>query len=70
MTTKETLEYAENLIQKEIDETFVTISDWSRQYADHSEVFISFKQKRSEELKDLYKHLENIQRMISNYRTV
>ena len=64
MTThKETYEYCEQLINKEIDEVFVTVSSWSREYADHNEEFIYFKQRRSQELKDLYKHLENIQIM-------
>ena len=62
-TPKETYEYCEQLINKEIDEVFVTVSSWSREYADHNEEFISFKQRRSQELKDLYKHLENIQIM-------
>ena len=62
-TPKETYEYCEQLINKEIDEVFVTVSRWSREYADHNEEFISFKQRRSQELKDLYKHLENIQIM-------
>jgi hypothetical protein len=62
-TLKETYEYCEQLINKEIDEVFVTVSSWSREYADHNEEFISFKQRRSQELKDLYKHLENIQIM-------
>ena len=62
-TLKETYEYCEQLINKEIDEVFVTVSRWSREYADHNEEFISFKQRRSQELKDLYKHLENIQIM-------
>jgi hypothetical protein len=66
-THKETYEYCENLIQKEIDGVFVTISSWSREYADHNEEFISFKQRRSEELKELYKHLENIQKMKTSY---
>ena len=35
------------LIQKEIDEVFVTVSSWSREYADHNEEFISFKQRKS-----------------------
>lgn len=68
-TTKDTYEYCENLIQKEIDGVFVTISSWSRECADHNEEFISFKQKRSEELKILYKHLENIQKMKFSYTT-
>jgi hypothetical protein len=62
-TPKETYEYCEQLINKEIDEVFVTVSSWSREYADHNEEFISFKQRRSQELKNLYKHLENIQIM-------
>jgi hypothetical protein len=62
-TLKETYEYCEQLINKEIDEVFVTVSRWSREYADHNEEFISFKQRRSQELKNLYKHLENIQIM-------
>jgi hypothetical protein len=62
-TPKETYEYCEQLINKEIDEVFVTVSRWSREYADHNEEFISFKQRRSQELKNLYKHLENIQIM-------
>ena len=66
-TPKETYEYCEQLIQKEIDEVFVTISNWGRECSDHNEEFISFKKKRSNELKDLYKHLENIQAMKTSY---
>jgi hypothetical protein len=51
------------------DPAFVTISSWSREYADHNEEFISFKQRRSEELKDLYKHLDNIQKLKTSYLT-
>ncbi len=66
-TPKETYEYCEQLINREIDEVFVIVSSWSREYADHNEEFISFKQRRSEELKDLYQHLENIQKMKTLY---
>jgi hypothetical protein len=66
-TYEETYEYVEHLIQEKIDEVFVTVSSWSREYADHNEEFISFKQRRSGELKDLYKHLENIQKMKTSY---
>ena len=66
-TSKETYEYCEHLIQEKIDEVFVTVSSWGREYADHNEEFISFKQRRSEELKDLYNHLENIQKMKTSY---
>jgi hypothetical protein len=66
-TPKETYEYCEHLVQEKIDEVFVAVSNWSREYDDHSEEFISFKQRRSEELKELYKHLENIQSMKTSY---
>lgn len=66
-TPKETYEYCEHIIQEKIDEVFVTVSSWSRECADHNEEFISFKQKRSEEFKDLYNHLENIQKMKTSY---
>ena len=68
-TTKDTYEYCENLIQKEIDGVFATVSSWSREYADHNEEFISFKQRKSEELKNLYKHLDNIQKLKTSYLT-
>ena len=68
-TTEDTYEFCENLIQKEIDEVFVTVSSWSREYADHNEEFISFKQRKSEELKNLYKHLDNIQKLKTSYLT-
>ena len=68
-TPKETFDYCEHLIQEKVDETFVNISSWSRECADHNEEFIFFKQKRSEELKILYKHLENIQKMKFSYTT-
>jgi hypothetical protein len=61
--SKDTLEYAESLIQNRIDDVLLEISKWSRECADHNEEFISFKQSRSEELKLLYKRLENIQQM-------
>ena len=67
--TKDTLEYAESLIQNRIDEVLLEISKWSRECADHNEEFISFKQSRSEELKLLYKRLENIQQMRTSYRS-
>lgn len=70
ITTKDTYEYCEDLIQKEIDGVFATVSSWSREYADHNEEFISFKQRKSEELRDLYKHLDNIQRLKTSYLTV
>jgi hypothetical protein len=66
-TPKETYEYCEQLIQKEIDEVFVTISKWSRECADHNEEFISFKERKSNVLKELYKHLENIQQIKKSY---
>ena len=66
-TLKETYEYCEQLIQKEIDEVFVTISKWGKECADHNEEFISFKERKSSELKDLYKHLQNIQVMKTSY---
>ena len=66
-TPKETFEYCEQLIQKEIDEVFVTISKWSREYEDHNEEFISFKERRSSDLKKLYKHLENLKSMKTSY---
>ena len=66
-TPKETFEYCEQLIQKEIDEVFVTISKWGKECADHNEEFISFKERKSSELKKLYKHLENIQVMKTSY---
>ena len=68
-TTKDTYEYAEKLINKEIDELFALISKWSRECADHNEEFIIFKYKKSEELKKLYKHLENIQALKTSYTT-
>ena len=64
---KDTYEYAEKLISIEIDELFALISKWSRECADHNEEFIIFKHKKSEELKVLYKHLENIQKMRTSY---
>ena len=67
--TKDTLEYAESLIQNRIDDVLLEISNWSRECADHNEEFISFKQSRSEELKLLYKRLENIQQMKTSYRS-
>jgi hypothetical protein len=69
MTEKDTYAYCEHLIQKEIDEVFATVSSWSRECADHNEEFISFKQRKSEELKNLYKHLENIQKLKTSYLT-
>lgn len=66
-TYEETYEYVEHLIEEKIDEVFVSVSSWSREYADHNIEFISFKQRRSAELKDLYKHLENIQKMKTSY---
>ena len=66
-TPKETFEYCEHLIQKEIDEVFATISKWSREYEDHNEEFISFKERRSSDLKKLYKHLENLKSMKTSY---
>lgn len=62
-TTKDTCEICESLIQKEIDNMFVTISHWSRECADHNEEFISLKRRKSEELRKLYKHLDNIQQL-------
>ena len=67
MTVKDTYIYCEHLIQKEIVEVFKDISSWSREYADHNEEFISFKQRKSEELKNLYKHLDNIQKLKTSY---
>lgn len=66
---KDTLKHAESLIQNRIDEVLLEISKWSRECADHNEEFISFKQSRSEELKLLYKRLENIQQMRTSYRS-
>lgn len=62
-SAKDTYEFCESFIQKEIDNIFVTISHWSRECADHNEEFISLKRRKSEELKNLYKHLDNIQQL-------
>jgi hypothetical protein len=63
MIIKDTYTYCKHLIQKEIVEVFKDISSWSREHADHNEEFISFKQRKSEELKNLYKHLDNIEKL-------
>lgn len=57
-TPKETYEYCEQLIDEEIN-SLVGTSHLSKE----GEALVRFKQ----ELKDLYKHLENIQAMKTSY---
>ena len=62
-TPKETYEYCEQLIRKEIENTF------SSSTFSNEERTITFSSSNAtfDQLKDLYKHLENIQQMKKSY---
>ena len=62
-TPKETYEYCEQLIRKEIENTF------SSSTFSNEERTITFSSSNAtfDQLKDLYKHLENIQAMKTSY---
>lgn len=59
-TPKETYEYCEYLIDKELTKTLNELGKWDGE----KDLFVD---KMKQELKDLYKHLENIQAMKTSY---
>lgn len=67
MTYKETLEFVENLINKEIDEIFLAIGKWSRECADHNEEYQKQLKKFKTRYAELYSHLKNIESMKTSY---
>jgi uncharacterized coiled-coil protein SlyX len=59
-TPKETYEYCEQLIDDQLTKTIKELSKWDNE----TDPFVD---KKKQELKDLYKHLENIQAMKTSY---
>ena len=59
-TPKETYEYVQQLIDKELTKALKELSKWGEE----TDPFVD---KKKQELKELYKHLENIQQMKSSY---
>lgn len=59
-TPKETYEYCEQLLEDQLTKTIKAIAKWDNE----TDPFVD---KKKQELKDLYKHLENIQAMKTSY---
>jgi len=59
-TPKETYEYCKQLIDDQLTKTLKELSKWDEE----TDPFVD---KKKQELKELYKHLENIQQMKSSY---
>lgn len=57
---KDTYEYCEQLIDDQLTKTLKELSKWDEE----TDPFVD---KKKQELKDLYKHLENIQNMKTSY---
>lgn len=70
MTYKETLEFVENLINKEIDDIFLEICKLSRECADHNEEYQNQIHKAKTRYAKLYTHLKNIESMKISYTYV
>lgn len=62
-TPKETYEYCEQLIRKEIENTFSS----STFFNEEKTITFSSSNATFDQLKDLYKHLENIQQLKKSY---
>lgn len=67
MTHKETFDFLENIVNKEIDNIFIEIGKWSRECADHNEEYQKQIQKFKARYAELYAHLKNIQSMKTSY---
>ena len=59
-TPKETYQYCEQLIDDQLTKTIKELSKWDNE----TDPYVD---KKKQELKDLYKHLENIQAMKTSY---
>lgn len=59
-TPRETYEYCEQLIDEKLTKTLKELSKWDEE----TDPFVD---KKKQELKTLYKHLENIQNMKKSY---
>ena len=59
-TPKETYEYCEQLIDDQLTKALKELSKWDVE----TDPFVD---KKKQELKDLYNHLENIQKMKTSY---
>ena len=59
-TPKETYEYCEQLIDDQLTKALKELSKWDGE----TDPFVD---KKKQELKDLYNHLENIQKMKTSY---
>ena len=66
LTPKETFDYCEQLIRKEITNTFSSSSTFSNE---GGTITFTSSNATFDQLNDLYKHLGNIQKMKTSYTT-